>query len=82
MQDDGITDWVKHPSFIICAAMGFYEIIKFFIFLFYEPIYRKSPQFGKMTMTVHNLSFVILCVCLAFGLNKSFRENSQPHKLE
>src|SRR5882724_630052 len=31
MQDDSDINWLKHPAFLICAGISFYEAVNFFI---------------------------------------------------
>jgi len=73
MQDESGTNWLKHPSFIVCTGISLYESVNFFIFLFFYPLFENNPEFGKMTMTIANMMYVILCLLLALALRKNFK---------
>lgn len=65
LRDDN--DWLKDPSFLVCAGVSFYEAITFFIFLFYYQILNHK-EFGMVTMQIYSVSYIILCLLLAFAL--------------
>lgn len=68
IQDDSETNWLKHPAFLICTGICLYEATSFFIFLFFYPLFEKNPEFGDLTMSIHNVMYVILCLFLAITL--------------
>jgi hypothetical protein len=67
IHDDSNINWMKHPAFIICVGIGFYEVLNFFIFLFFSPLLKQNREFGKLTMTIHNFTYVIFCITLAIA---------------
>lgn len=71
IQDESETNWLKHPSFMICAGVIFYEAITFFIFLFFYPLYQKDLAFSLATMRIYAITFVILCILLGIALYRS-----------
>ena len=71
IQDDSQTNWLKHPSFLICTGVIFYEAITFFIFLFFYPLYKKDIAFSLATMRIYALTFVVLCILLGVALYRS-----------
>jgi hypothetical protein len=73
MQDESDTDWIKQPAFIVCAGISLYEAVNFFTFLFFETLTIKNIEFLKITWTIHNMSFVVLCIMLAMALYRSKR---------
>ena len=73
MLDDSNRNWTRHPSFLVCTGLGFYEVISFFAFLFYNPLTRINPEFGKLTFTITNIAFAIFCMLLAFAIWRSVR---------
>ncbi len=75
IQDESDTDWLKHPSFLICAGIGFYEVIALFIFLFFDLLSIKDKQFGEVTMTIRKMSFLVLSLFLGISLILVAREN-------
>jgi hypothetical protein len=80
IKDESSTDWIKHPSFIICAGLGFYETTNFFIFLFFYPLLESDREFGKLTWTIHNFSFVIFCTMIAVGILRSHHNGNFAKK--
>jgi len=73
MQDDSDTNWLKHPAFLICAGISFYEAVNFFIFLLFYPLANKDASFIKNLWTVHNITFVILCSMIALALYSGYK---------
>lgn len=71
MQDDSETNWLKQPSFLICAGICLYECVIFFIFLFFYVLSQKNPEFGVITLYIYYLVFIILCILLAIALYRS-----------
>jgi len=82
IQDDSQVNWLKHPSFFVCTGICFYEVTTFFIFLFFYPLSLKDQDFFKITMRIYNISFVILCIFLAFALYRSKKKVSGAMKNE
>ena len=77
INDDSPTNWLKHPSFIICSGVSLYVVITFFVFLFFYPLSDEYPTFFVVMMDVYFIAFVILCIILAIGL---YRSKSQSHQ--
>lgn len=71
IQDDSETNWIKHPSFIAVTGISLYEAASFFIFLFFWPLFEENPEFGNLTMSIHIVMYIILCIMLALALYKS-----------
>lgn len=71
MQDESQTNWLKHPVFLICAGLSIYEAVNFFTFLFFHVLSVKNLAFLKITWTIHNATFVILCIMIALAIHKS-----------
>ncbi len=76
MQDDSNVNWLKHPSFLVCTGISLYEVTSFFIFLFFYPLFEKNPEFGDLTMSIHNVMYIILCIMLAYTLYRYRRKKS------
>ena len=68
MQDESETNWLKHPSFLVCTGICLYEATSFFIFLFFYPLVEKNWEFADLTMSIHNVMYVTMCVLLAIAL--------------
>ena len=81
MQDDSEVNWLKHPAFLVCTGICLYEATSFFIFLFFYPLVEKNPEFGDLTMSIHNVMYVILCIILALSLYKSEKSSAKPANL-
>ena len=71
MQDESQTNWTKYPSFLVCTAVSLYEAITFFIFLFILPMAEKDPEFGRLSLDIYKITFIILCVFIALALYRS-----------
>jgi hypothetical protein len=71
MQDESDTNWLSHPAFLVCTGICLYEVTSFFIFLFFYPLFDKNPEFGDLTMSIHNAMYVILCILLALALARN-----------
>lgn len=73
--EESQTNWLKHPSFIICSAICLYQSITFFIFLFIYPMfdlsYNKNMEFADLMMKTYQVIFVIFCIFLAWALFRS-----------
>jgi hypothetical protein len=70
ISDEEQTNWLKHPSFIICTGIAVYEAITFFIFLFLFPLFDKDPGFAAIAMRIYLGCFLLFCILLAIGLYK------------
>lgn len=77
MQDESEINWLKHPAFMVCAGISLYEAISFFIFLFFYPLAEKNWDFGDLTMSIHNVIFVILCIILGLALYRSRKSKKE-----
>jgi hypothetical protein len=77
IQDESQVNWLKHPSFLVSAGVSLYEVITFFIFLFFYPLHDPAnPEnyaFAVVTMRIYTITFVVLCVLLTLALYKSRR---------
>jgi hypothetical protein len=78
MLDDSKTNWLRHPAFLVCSGILMYEAVSFFIFLFFYPLAEKNPEFGNITMTVHNIIYLIFCVTLALGFYRARTRVNSP----
>lgn len=72
--DESSTHWLKHPSFLVCIGICLYEVITFFVFLFFNIIsYSNDPKdraFARIFLMIYSISFVLLCVFIAIALYK------------
>ncbi len=75
MQDESETNWLKHPAFLVCTGICLYEVTSFFIFLFFYPLVLKNWEFADLTMSIHNVMYVIFCVLLAIALYRYKKKN-------
>lgn len=81
IKDNSETIWMDEPVFIICAGISLYEAINFFIFLFFDALQIKNPSFGRVTMEIFSVSYIILCILLAIMLFRLVRYPVQKRKL-
>ncbi len=75
IQDEGTTNWLKHPSFLVCAGVCLYEVITFFIFLFFYPLSEQDQAFFVVSMRIYNIAFIMLCIMFALALYRSRRRS-------
>lgn len=70
--DDEIPLPLKHPAYFICAAIGVFESLNFFTYLFLFHAYDTSIEFGRLIMTISSYAFILygLVISLAFYLNR------------
>lgn len=74
MRDDSETNWLKHPSFLICIGLCFYEAVNFFIFLFFYPLLENNMEFGMLTMKIFSVSYIIFCILMALTLYRNHKK--------
>ncbi len=78
--EESQTNWLKHPSFIICAAVCLYQAITFFIFLFIYPMnnkaFNKDISFALLMMRIYQVVFVVYCYLLALALYRSKKQQA------
>ena len=77
IQDDSQENWLKHPSFLVCSGVCLYEVICFFIFLFFWPLAESDEPFFIVTMRIYSFALVLLGIMLALAFYKSHRANIQ-----
>lgn len=72
--DESTVHWLKHPSFLVCIGICLYEVITFFVFLFFNIIsYSNDPKdraFARIFLMIYSITFVLLCVSIAITLYK------------
>lgn len=72
--DESSVHWLKHPSFLVCIGICLYEVITFFVFLFFDIIsYSSDPKdraFARIFQMIYLITFVLLCVFIAIALYK------------
>lgn len=71
IQDESRVNWLRHPSFLLCVSISLYEIITFFIFLFFYALHQSDRPFAHLTMRIYTIMFVLLCIMLAVTLYQS-----------
>lgn len=78
LHDESHTNWLKHPAFLVCTGISLYEIITFFIFLFFYPLILKNTSFFVVTMRIYALAFIGLCILLALALYQTTKSEEVP----
>lgn len=70
--DDDIPLPVLHPAYFICAAIGLFESINFFIYLFIFPVYNMNAEFAELLMKISGYAYIIygLLFATAFFVNR------------
>ncbi|MBK5272832.1 MAG: hypothetical protein JJE22_17675 [Bacteroidia bacterium] len=75
IQDESNTNWLRHSSFLVCVAIGFYEVIALFIFLFFYQLATKDKEFGWITVKILKISLLIFCMILSLSFIKERKRN-------
>jgi|SRR5689334_9314986 len=52
-------------DFWVVTGLSIYVVINFFVFLFYAPMLTANGQLLDKMWSVHNVAYVILCICVA-----------------
>lgn len=73
INDDSEKDWMSEPSLLICIGIGIFETVALFIYLFFYELSNKDHDFGKITMTIRKLSYLILCIMIGIAMLKTMR---------
>lgn len=68
MIDDEIPLSLKHPAYFLCIAIGLFESINFFIYLFIFPVFYTNQEFAILIMNISSYAFIIYGLILAAGL--------------
>lgn len=86
-EDEAIIN--KGPELWIIVGLSIYVVINFFLFLFYAPMLKENVKLADNMWTVHNVAYIILCICIAMAFYRSnkqkhnatgsFKEEQQPH---
>lgn len=63
--EDKATPLSRRPGFWVVAGLSVYVAVSFFIFLFYDYLVKVTWDFAVGIWDVHNIVFIILCICLA-----------------
>jgi len=74
--DNSDINWLSRSSFFVCAAIGLYEVIGLFIFLFFYELAGKDKEFGQITMLIRKISLIILCLLLCLSFIQAARKKS------
>jgi len=70
MIEDRTTSFNKQPGFWVVTGLTFYVAASFFIFLFYTYLIEHDINFAIDIWDVHNLAYILLCICLAVSFNR------------
>ncbi len=73
-EDEAIMN--KGPELWIIVGLSIYVVINFFLFLFYAPMMKENSHLADNMWTVHNVAYIILCICIAMAF---YRSNKQKH---
>ncbi len=72
IEDDSDIHWLKHPSFLVCTGICFYEVVTFFVFLFFNTINYSTEHsdlaFARVLLLVYTISYLVFCILLALAL--------------
>ena len=69
-KDDRLANPFSESSFRIVSGLTLYNAINFPIFIFYDYLIRSNDAYSKDIWTVHNITFVILNILIAFSFKK------------
>ncbi len=68
-EDAAVMD--KGPELWIIVGLSIYVVINFFLFLFYVPMIRENERLADNIWTVHNVAYILLCLCIARAFYRS-----------
>ncbi len=71
-EDEAIMN--KGPELLIIVGLSIYVVMNFFLFLFYVPMMNENSKLADNMWTVHNIAYIILCICIALAF---YRSNKQ-----
>jgi hypothetical protein len=63
--EDRATGLTRQKGFWVVLGLSIYVAVNFFIFLFYEYLTKATTDFAISIWDIHNLVFIILCICIA-----------------
>ena len=63
--EDKPTGLSRQRGFWVVSGLSIYVAVNFFIFLFYEYLSTVTKDFAVNIWDVHNIVFIILCICIA-----------------
>lgn len=76
---DDDTSWMNRPSFLLAAGLLFFEMLNFFVYLFYTPVGDQlNITIKRSIWTVHNFSLVGLCIVIAIALKRNMNQKINP----
>ena len=78
IRDESETNWLKHPSFLTCAGVALYEVLTFFVFLFFYPLSDADHSFFTVTMRIYSIAFLLFCILLALTFYQVKRQSKNP----
>ena len=58
------------PAFWVVTGLSIYVSINFFIFLFFRQLTMSFEKFAQLIWPFHNISNILLCVCIAIAFRK------------
>jgi hypothetical protein len=65
LQDDKPFSYRIEPVFWVITGLCIFNIISFFIFLFYNRLNQVDEQFAVSIWDIHNISYIIFCIFLS-----------------
>lgn len=69
---DDDKSWMNRPAFLLTAGLLFFEMLNFFVYLFYTPVGDTlNIEIKRSIWTVHNFSLVGFCIVIAIALKRS-----------
>ncbi len=77
-EDKPILD--KGPELWIIIGLSIYVVINFFLFLFYVPMIKENERLADNMWTVHNIAYIILCLCIARAFYQSKKQKTKIFK--
>jgi hypothetical protein len=83
--DDDIPLPLSHPAYFLCTAIGLFESINFFIYLFIVYLYDMNREFAILIMKISSIAYIIYGLTIASGLyiNRKtlrFLKLNRPHE--
>jgi hypothetical protein len=64
-----LTEFLSLKHFWIVTGIAMFEVINFFVFLFYKPLLTENKELALQIWSVHNLGFIIFILLISKAIH-------------
>lgn len=72
---EDVEEIASGPAFWVTTGLCIYVVVNFFVFLFYVPLLNEDYMLTDRMWNVHNIVYILLCLCIAKAFYVSARPN-------